>query len=215
MERVKSSMDFRLYPDRTLCIVGPSQSGKTSFVMKLLDHRHELFHSPQPRRVVWCYGIYQAELHNQLRSKGYLLHSGLMQSQDLQPNDIIILDDLLNESESSADVTSMFTRAAHHKPCFVIFITQNLYPRGKDARTRSLNTHYYVLMKNPRDKAQVNILAHQMVPRQAKAFVESFEDATQEAHSYLFVDLTQECLETHRIRARLFDSPMIIYQLQH
>ena len=127
----------------------------------------------------------------------------------------IVLDDLLHESETSSSVTSMFTRIAHHKPCFIIFITQNLYPCGKEARTRSLNVHYFVLMKNPRDKAQINVLAHQMLPRHSKAFVEMYEDATQAPHSYLFVDLTQECPEEHRFRAKLFEPPMILYKLQY
>ena len=207
-------MDFRLFSDRTMCVVGPTHSGKTSFVMALLEQRHQLFHTP-PHRVVWCYGQYQAELHTRMRDKGFELRAGLMDTKDILPNDLIVLDDLLHESESSSSVTSTFTRVAHNKPCFVIFITQNLYPRGKEARTRSLNVHYFVLMKNPRDKAQINVLAHQMLPRHSKAFVEMYEDATQAPHSYLFVDLTQECPEEHRFRAKLFEPPMILYKLQY
>lgn len=197
-----------------MVIVGPSHSGKTTFVRKLLDARHDLFHQPIPRRVVWCYGTYQAEALNELRQKGYVTHPGIIESKDLQPNDIVILDDLLNESKSSGDVTNMFVRAAHHKPCFVIFISQNLYPPGKDARTRALNTHYLVVMKNPRDKAQFRTLAHQVRPRQSAALVEAYEDATLKPYSYIFLDLTQECQESHRVRTNLFEAPMMIYVLQ-
>ena len=134
-------MDFRLRCDRTMCVAGPTNSGKTSFVLKLLDHREKNFTSPT-NRVLWCYGIYQPSLNSELQNKGYQLHSNIVDVNDIQPYDIIVLDDLIHESKNSHEVTAMFTRAAHHKPCFIIFIMQNLFPPGKDARTRSLNTHY-------------------------------------------------------------------------
>ena len=206
------NMDLRLFSDRTMCVVGPSHSGKTSFVLKLLDKHHEMFRTPA-QRIVWCYGHYQHKMHQELEEKGYVLHRGIIPSEEVQPHDVVVLDDLLHESKTSGDMTSMFTQAAHHKPCFVIFITQNLYPPGREARTRSLNTHYYVIMKNPRDKAQIRVLAQQMVPGQTQAFIEMFAKVTQEPHSYLFIDLTQECPESLRFRSHLFDFPMYSYKL--
>lgn len=205
-------MDFRLFNDRTMCVAGPSQSGKTTFLKKLLAHHNELFKIPF-QRVIWCYGNYQHNFHNELRTQGHVLHHGIPSVNDLRPYDLIILDDLLSESESSKDLTNMFTQTAHHLPCFVIFVTQNLFPKGKDARTRSLNTHYYAIFKNPRDKSQIEVLARQMMPTKSKSFISAFEDATQEPYGYLFIDFTQECDERFRFRTKLFQRPMIIYQL--
>ncbi len=204
-------MDLRLHCDRTLMVCGPSQSGKTSFVLKLLDRRDEIF-ACDINRVIWCYGIYQPSLNTQLQSKGYILHSNIVNVGDIQPYDIVVLDDLIHESKNSQDVTAMFTRAAHHKPCFIIFITQNLFPPGKEARTRSLNTHYYVILKNPRDKSQIEFLARQIYPRHPKTLTAIFEAATEKPHSYLFLDLTQECPDEYRFRSNLFDGPMVIYR---
>ena len=204
-------MDLRLYCNRTMCVAGPSHSGKTTFVMDLLDHREDMFNCKM-NRVVWCYGIYEHDLNSRLQSKGYVTHSDIINVSDIQPRDIIVLDDLLHESKNSQDVTAMFTRAAHHKPCFIIFIMQNLFPPGREARTRSLNTHYLVIFKNPRDKSQVEFLARQVLPRNPKVLIQIFETATEKPHSYLFLDLTQECPERLRFRSHLFDKPMIIYQ---
>lgn len=204
-------MDFRLHCDRTLIIAGPSQSGKTSFVLDLLDHRDEIFNC-QTNRVVWCYGIYQPKLNAVLQGKGFTLHSNIVDVSNIQPYDIVVLDDLIHESKNSQDVTAMFTRAAHHKPCFIIFIMQNLFPPGKEARTRSLNTHYYVILKNPRDKSQIEFLARQILPRHPKTLVDIFEAATEKPHSYLFLDLTQECPEEYRFRSNLFNPPLVIYR---
>lgn len=205
------NMDLRLFCDRTMCVSGPSQSGKTSFVLNLLDHKDELFRC-KINRVIWCYGIYQARLNALLQSKGYIVHDNIINVSDIQPYDIIILDDLIQESKNSQDVTAMFTRAAHHKPCFIIFIMQNLFPPGKESRTRSLNTHYYVILKNPRDKSQIEFLARQILPRHPKTLVEIFESATQKPHSYLFLDLTQECPEEYRFRTNIFETPIVLFR---
>ena len=203
-------MDFRLHCDRTLIVAGPSQNGKPSCVLKLLDHRDDIFKC-KINRVIWCYGIYQAKLNAMLQSEGFILHSNI-EEKDIQPYDIVVLDDLIHESTNSQHVTAMFTRAAHHKPCFIIFIMQNLFPPGKEARTRSLNTHYYVILKNSRDKSQIEFLAPQILPRQPKTLIDIYEAATEKPHSYLFIDLTQECPEEYRFRSNLFEKPMIIYR---
>ena len=205
-------MDFRLHCDRTMCVAGPSHSGKTTFVLDLLEHRHVIFDC-EPNRVIWCYGIYQHELNIKLRQKGYQLSPNIISVSDIKPYDIVVLDDLLNESKNSQDVSAMFTKVAHHKPCFIIFIMQNLFPPGKESRTRSLNTHYYTIFKNPRDKSQVEFLARQILPRNPKALIEIFEAATEKAHSYLFLDLTQECPDEFRFRSSIFEKPLIIYKL--
>lgn len=205
-------MDFRLRHNRTMCVVGPSHSGKTTFTLQLLDHRNEIFDT-RPNRVVWCYGIYQHELNSILTEKGYHTHAGLITASDIKPYDLVVLDDLLNESQNSKEVTNMFTKAAHHKPCFIIFIMQNLFPAGKESRTRSLNTHYYVIFKNPRDKSQLEFLARQILPRKSKALIEVFEAATEMPHNYLFLDFTQECPDKFRFRSNLFDKPMLIYKI--
>ena len=206
-------MDFRLKCNRSMCVVGPSHSGKTTFVLDLLDHRQEIFDCAT-NNVIWCYGIYQHDLNGKLQQKGYKPHSGICNVTDIQPYDIIVLDDLLNESTNSSEVTAMFTRAAHHKPCFIIFIMQNLFPPGKEARTRSLNTHYYCIFKNPRDKSQIEFLARQSSPRNSKAIIQIFESATEQPHSYLFIDFTQECPDDFRFRSNIFDKPMIIYKVK-
>lgn len=205
-------MDFRLRSDRVMCISGPSQSGKTEFVLKLLNQRHELF-SNSLDKILWCYGIHDGNLQTTLRNKGYKTLRGLPKEQDIEANSICVLDDLLSESESSKEVTNMCTRAAHHKPCFIIFISQNLFPGGKEARTRSLNTHYYVIFKNPRDKLQFEILARQISPTHSKDLVAVYEDATRNPHGYLFIDFTQECPEGWRYRTNILEPPVTYYQL--
>ena len=204
-------MDLRLFNDRTMIVAGPSQSGKTTFLLKLIDLKHEIFRKPI-QRVVWAYGQFQSHFHNSLKNRGIKVHAGIPSTSDLRPYDLLIMDDLLGASETNAEVTKMFSQTAHHLPCFVIFVSQNIFPRGKEARTRSLNTHYFTLFKNPRDKSQVEILARQMYPKKSATVTEIYEDATKVPHGYLFLDLTQECPEEYRLRTSITDIPVIIYK---
>ena len=56
----------------------------------------------------------------------------------------------------------------------------------------SLNAHYIVLFKNPRDASQFANLARQMYPKQWQFAVEAYKDATREPYSYLLLDLRPE-----------------------
>ena len=205
-------MDLRFECNKTLAIVGPSHCGKTFFTLRFLDKRHELFKQPI-NRVVWCYGIHQPPLIQQLRERNFVINDGILPVDEIQANDIIVLDDLLNQSTNSKDVTDMFTRAAHHKPCFIIFIMQNLFPPGKEARTRSLNTHYYVIFKNPRDQSQFNTFARQVMPKKSQALINVFAKATSEPYRYLFLDFTQQCPDDFRFRANILSNHIDIYKV--
>ena len=205
-------MDVRFKSDRVMCVTGPSQSGKTQFVLQLLQRRGEQFQRPL-NKVLWCFGIPDPQLQHVLQEKGYQAHRGLPKESDIEPMSICVLDDLLTESETSKDVTNMCTRVAHHKSCFIILIMQNLFPAGKESRTRSLNTHYFVIFKNPRDKLQLETFARQINPHKVKGLIEAYEDATREPHGYLLIDFTQDCPEHMRYRTHIFEPPVIIYKL--
>ena len=41
-------------------------------------------------------------------------------------------------------------------------VSQNVFQKGPNARTISLNTHIHVLLANKRDEEQVSMIAHQL-----------------------------------------------------
>lgn len=198
-----------------MCVAGPSHAGKTVFVMKLLESHRVMFKSPI-QKIKWYYGVFQPHLHNELRRKGYLVKQGLPRQEDVEEGDLIVLDDLLQESGCSKDVTQMFTRTTHHRKAFVIYITQNVFDSGKEQRTRNLSTQYLVAFKNPRDPSQMHYLARQILPQHSKTLSAIYNEATAKAHGYLFIDLTQECPETLRFRTNILPNdghPMTVFQI--
>lgn len=151
-----------------------------------------------------------------MQSQGVILEEGLPASfENVKPYSIIVLDDLMNEIKSSkGGVTNLFTRTAHHKNCFIILITQNLFQKSPEARTQHLNAQYLVLFKNPRDSLQVRILGSQMYPGRKHFLTSVFQDATMRPHGYLLIDNHQKTQDDVRLRTHIFQEeiPMRIYR---
>ena len=68
----------------------------------------------------------------------------------------------------------------------------------------SLNAHYIVFFKNPRDKSQIHHFSRQVFPENTKFILEAFLDATSKPHSYLLFDMRQNTPDPFRFRAEIF-----------
>lgn len=197
-------MDLRFYNDSVFIISGPSSSGKTFFVGNLIKYSHLLFRQ-KINRFLWFYGIVEPTLNNTCQR--IIPHKGLPDdwSKKIKPLDFVVIDDLFMEGANNKELTNAFTRLSHHKPCTLVYITQNLFQKSQDARTRSLNTHYLVLMKNPRDKTQISHIARQMYPGNSAFLVDAFNDITlKNPYSYMLLDFRQQTREYLRIRSGIF-----------
>ena len=88
----------------------------------------------------------------------------------------------------------------------MIYIVQNLFHQGKGSRSISLNSHYLVLFKNPRDKLQILILAKQMYPGQIDFFLNQHEEAVKRPFGYLLIDLKTTTQDNCRLRTNVLPS---------
>ena len=184
----------------TCLIAGPTGSGKTFFVKRFVQNIRQMV-TPVPDRITWCYGEYQT-LYAFI--DGVDFHEGLPNLKSLDPSlrHLIIIDDLMTEVD--ATVTSLFTKKSHHRDISVMYIVQNVFHQNKQHRDISLNTHYIVLMKNPRDASQIRRLSQQMFPGGGTLLTEAYEDATSNPHGYLVIDLKQDTHTDHRLRTDIF-----------
>jgi hypothetical protein len=83
---------------------------------------------------------------------------------DISQRNSIILDDYMAQSGKNNRISDLFTKGSHPRNLSVIYIVQNIFHQGKEMRNISLNAHYIVLFKSPRDKQQVSMLARQINP---------------------------------------------------
>lgn len=183
-------------------IAGPSGCGKSVFVVKFIDNLEKMTCS-NFENVYWHYSEWLPHLHNQ---RNIILKEGLPDISEIDTSraNLIIIDDLMRESDGR--VVDLFTRGCHHRNLSVFFITQNIFHQGKGQRDISLNAHYIVLFKNPRDKAQIRHLAQQVCPENTKFLQEAYRDATAQPHGYLLLDLKQSTREECRFRTNIFPS---------
>ena len=167
-----------------------------------------MFESP-PDKIVWFYGEYQPMFEDM---KATIPNIDFVEGMPTRFDDLIdptqrnlfVIDDLMSEMSNSKELTNLVIRKCHHQCYDVILIQQNLFNKGKETRNISLNCHYLCLFSNPRDRAQVNHLARQMYPGNAKFLQEAYADACSKPFGYLLIDLKQETEEPYRLRTNIF-----------
>ena len=135
-------------------------------------------------RIIWCYSQWQnaytqllmmiptiefvKEIPESLENDSYL---------DVNIRNLIVIDDQMMEAGKDNRIVNLFTKGSHHRNLSVLYIVQNLFHQGKGNRSISLNSHYLVLFKNPRDKLQILTLAKQMYPSETAWFIKEYEEA--------------------------------------
>ena len=78
-------------------------------------------------------------------------------------------------------------------------------------RTISLNTHYMVLFKNPRDATQIRTLSLQMYPDNPRMLVNAYRDATSQPYGYLLLNLRPDACDALRIPTDVFAMEPAVY----
>lgn len=181
-------------------VSGPSQSGKSTFVKRLIENRAQLI-NPKPAGVVWCYSQ-QQPLYSSLRYDPEItfMH-GIPEDLSQLRNRLLIFDDLMTELKNNKDLVMLTTRGCHHLNISCIHIVQNLFCGD---RTSRINSQYITLMKNPSDQLQISNLAKQVFPKNTKYFHEAFEDACSSPHGYLLLDMHQHTPDNLRLRTNIF-----------
>ena len=154
--------------------------------------------TPIPARIIWCHGQSQ---------QGLQLPDNVEVSDDLsiletidgfKPT-LLILDDLMQEATEDKNISNIFTKGSHHRNLSVIMLVQNIFHQGKFMRTISLNTHYMILFKNPRDAGQIRHLGAQLFPGNIRFLIDAYKQSTNRPHGYLLLDFTQETIDNQRV----------------
>ena len=122
-------MDPRWKHPFTALIAGPTGSGKTVFVNKMLEYLSEMI-DPVPDEIIWCYGEWQPIYETM---KGVRFVEGLPDMEQWGIEDkkrrLVVIDDLMAETDDR--ITKLFTKGSHHRDISVMYIVQNLFGKNK------------------------------------------------------------------------------------
>jgi len=207
---MSEKIDIRLKCPFSMLIAGPSSSGKTQYVTRVLANRESLYdETPSRGKVIYIYKEYQ-ELFNRLKTDGIvdefrnesITMEWLRTFCSKNHNSTIVLDDMALEAD--VEIGQVFAVGVHHFFCNIILITQNLFWKNKYARDISLQATYIVLMKNVRDKSQISRFAAQFDTGNSKTIRRIFERATKKPYSYLIFDMHQRTPDKHRLLSNIF-----------
>lgn len=205
---MEQTHDFIGFKTPFNCLVaGPSFSGKTTWVRKVLENHERLISKFKNLKVLWCHGIESETNNKQVNCTSVHIdyYKGIPTEQDMDPYNTIVLDDLLVECAKNENVTNLFTRLSHHKGKNVFILVQNIFYKSTVIRNLNLNSTYIVLFRNIRDKTQAMVFARQFHPSSTKFFMTEFNKATTRPFGYLLIDLHQTTNERYRIRSDIFN----------
>src|SRR5271156_3882180 len=181
---------------------GPTGCGKTE-LMKDIILNYKYMIRPAPHRVIWYFAERQLQLEKALRPIGVEFHQGMPELEEFDGSQpvLLVVDDFMSECNSA--ITKLFTKGSHHRNLSIWFLLQNFFHRGKEIRDITLNAHYLILFKNPRDCQQIKVLAQQMYDREYRFVLDAYKDATKRPHGYLLLDVKQDTPDCARVRSNI------------
>ena len=121
----------------TCVICGPTATGKTTFVKRLLENATDMFKEP-PSSILYCYGsIWQAVFDEMTKSvENITFHKGLPSNEELleihssdKTHFICIIDDCMGQFTNSTFMEELACVGSHHLNMTIIFLMQNLFQK--------------------------------------------------------------------------------------
>ena len=166
-------------------VSGPTQSGKTFFVFKLLENLPKIT-DPPISNIIYIYNAWQEGFK---KYKDRVTFTNDLKYLKIRPKNptLIICDDFMNQIGKNKDMFDLFILNSHHHGISILLILQNIFEKG--LKTLRQNTHYYYLTEHLQDRTSLENFARQLEPKNSKYFMKSYEDATSYPFGGLFIDL--------------------------
>ena len=127
-----------------------------------------------PQRIVYCYSAWQDKFEPLKKNIEFV--KGLPDTEELVSpfvRKLVIFNDMIEEAINNFNIQHLFTRGSHHHNMSIFLLTQNLFAKGKFARTINLNAQYTIIFDNPRDRTQIRYQAREIYPENSKFLIES------------------------------------------
>lgn len=194
--------DLKIKAPAGVIVAGPSMSGKTTWIKNLIKYAREMI-SPPPAHILFCYGIYDPQLH-EFEEMGCELYNGVpdMEFLDSKPKPLLMIMDDQYTDVTSKYLQDLFTKVIHHKNITVFFVTQNLF--DKVTKVARWNSQHIVLMDAPSDQQNIQSLGKQIFPGEMSFFRDALKKATSKPYGYVFLTLRSGTHPALKVRTNIF-----------
>ena len=176
--------DLKFQVPASICVSGPSQSGKSHWILKLVKNMNKMF-PIQFQEILYCVpenlSMTPNPIFEQIKQtfSTAQLVSGLPDVTKLNLNfdetpKLLIIDDLMTEFLASYAMVKLLSIEVHHYNITTIFTLHNLFAPSKFGRTICRNINYKVLFQNRLDLRECRNVSLQIC-NQPTFLSESFE----------------------------------------
>lgn len=175
----------------TTCCFGSSMSGKTSFTIRLVKNAEKVYNNKFDA-IIWCHEAGESAVpREELKDVANLrFHRGLPPSFSSFPrNSLIICDDCTKEGANSDTIYKASLMGTHHLQQSLLLILHNIFTPGRNFKSVSVNSHYYVLFRSPRDRSQIDIFFRQLEPKRWRQLRDIYDqEVVAIPFNYLLID---------------------------
>ena len=128
-------MSIKLYANSNILVIGASQSGKTTTVLKIIDQR---LIEPMPSKIIYLYAARQPFMDDWKDRIQFVEGLDLSMIKDATEDKLLIIDDLM--LSLNKDLAHHFIAGSSHKRTTTIFITHAIFLNNDLYRLISNNT---------------------------------------------------------------------------
>ena len=225
------SFSVKFHQPSNILVSGPSQTGKSSFIYRLIKNKHLLFTSV-PKSVFYVYPSQHPLLDKMIEEKlvDKVLTSLPENVESLEKlltkhkadGSILVIDDALTQLRPY--LPQLFEVLSHRANCTIILVSQNNFVDSATFRRASNGCHYHVLMKHARNSMKVRNLLQQIDNCNVKFGMDAYKDAVKlkkplggegpPIYGYVVLDVYPFTNEITRIRSSIFPEehdPVTVY----
>lgn len=202
--------DIKIPTPFRMSLIGASGSGKTSFILKLIEYEERMLDVPCSK-ILYFYTVSQPKVDALKNNRKVFLYEGydhdLVLAQNSKAHTLVIIDDHMTENIYK-DLAELFAIHSRHRNISVAFLTQSAYFKGADAskynREILINSSHTVLFRNMRDRHGIVNIGRAAFPTKMKFYMSCVDDAMKDPYGYLFIAANAEVLNHLRLRTNIF-----------
>lgn len=209
--------DLKFQTPCAICISGPSQSGKSTLIVQLIENRDKMFNQKfdrlyycQPPNLCLrsnptfdqiCKSFPTAELVCGLPDV-----SKLNLDVDLSSK-MIVIDDLMSDLLNSDEMVHLFSVQIHHSNITVICTLHNHYANSKFRVTLTRNIGYKIIFYNRLDLRELKLISSQ-ISHSSNFLLDCFDFLMKkfsDHHAYILIDGSyQSKMKSLFVRSHIF-----------